>query len=182
MGPNSGPPASTARYLDYNQGFTNLAFFPVTFSAGLGSRAEVFGSLRTVTRIDRDIRPLFVPSNVENGGVLNGYPFVRESWTGNDLGDFIVGAKINLASQLRNAPVAFAVRTMFKLPTADADTGAGTGQLDYMLDGVFSGKAGDGELRLCRHGVARRPRRGPPLRQSALGSRSGLRRAQQVPG
>ena len=79
--------------LDYNQGFTNLAFFPVTFSAGVGHRTEVFGSLRTVTRIDRDIRPLFVPSNVENGGVLNGYPFVREPWTGNDLGDLIVGGK-----------------------------------------------------------------------------------------
>ena len=132
--------------LDYNQGFTNLAFFPVTFSAGVGRRTEVFGSLRTVTRIDRDIRPLFVPGNLENGGVLNGYPFVREPWTGNDMGDFIVGAKINLASQLRNAPVAFAVRTMFKLPTADAETGAGTGELDYMLDGIFSGKAGGVEL------------------------------------
>jgi hypothetical protein len=30
--------------LDYNQGFTNLAFFPVTFSPALGPRVEVFGS------------------------------------------------------------------------------------------------------------------------------------------
>ena len=132
--------------LDYNQGFTNLAFFPVTFSAGLGPRVEVFGSLRTVTRIDRDIRPLFVPSNRENGGVLNGYPFVREPWTGNDLGDLIVGGKYNFASQTRGAPTAFAVRGLLKLPTADADTGAGTGEVDYMLDGVVSRVAGQVEL------------------------------------
>ena len=90
--------------LDYNQGFTNLAFFPVTFSAGLGSRAEVFGSLRTVTRIDRDIRPLFVPGNLENGGVLNGYPFVREPWTGNDMGDLIVGGKYQLRVAIPRHP------------------------------------------------------------------------------
>jgi outer membrane protein OmpA-like peptidoglycan-associated protein len=99
-----------------------------------------------VTRIDRDIRPLFVQSNRENGGVLNGYPFVREPWTGNDLGDLIVGGKYNFASQTRGAPTAFAVRGLLKLPTADADTGAGTGEVDYMLDGVVSRVAGQVEL------------------------------------
>src|SRR5688572_463564 len=132
--------------LDYNQGFTNLAFFPVTFSAGLGSRLEVFGSLRTVTRIDRDLRPLFVPSNRENGGVLNGYPFVQEPWTGNDAGDLFLGGKVNLLSQTRSAPVAFAIRGMVKVPTADPDTGAGTGELDYLLDGVLSRETGGVEF------------------------------------
>ena len=135
-----------------------------------------------MTRIDRDIRPLFVPTNVENGGVLNGYPFVREPWTGNDMGDLIVGGKVNLASQLRNAPVAFAVRTMFKLPTADAETGAGTGELDYILDGIFSGVSRRGQaLRLCRLAWRGDPDDGPSLRQFALGNRSGLRRARQLP-
>jgi outer membrane protein OmpA-like peptidoglycan-associated protein len=132
--------------LDFNQGFTNLSYFPATFSAGLGSRVEAFGSLRTVTRIDRDLRPLFIPGNRENGGVLNGYPFVTEPWTGNDLGDLLVGGKVNLLSQTRDAAGAFAIRGILKIPTADSDTGAGTGELDYLLDAIFSREAGGVEL------------------------------------
>ena len=52
----------------------------------------------------------------------------------------------NFASQIRGAPTAFAVRGLLKLPTADADTGAGTGKVDYMLDGIVSGVAGGVEL------------------------------------
>src|SRR5262245_2330840 len=47
--------------LDYNQGFTNVSFWPITGSVGIGDRIEAFGSIRVVTQIDRDTRPLFFP-------------------------------------------------------------------------------------------------------------------------
>jgi len=124
--------------VDYNQGFTDVSFFPVTAAVGIGSRVEVFGNLRAVNRIDRDMRPLFRTTDSASGGVINGYPFVREQWSGNDIGDLYIGGKFNLLSESRQAPVALAVRATFKLPTADADTGAGTGELDSFFDAVLS--------------------------------------------
>src|SRR3954451_1650952 len=47
---------------DYNQGFTDVSNWPVTFAFGLGDRAEVFGALTVLRRIDRDVRPIFIPS------------------------------------------------------------------------------------------------------------------------
>src|SRR5581483_2174789 len=38
--------------LNYKQGFTNVADFPITFGVGIANRAEVFGSFKAVTRID----------------------------------------------------------------------------------------------------------------------------------
>ena len=35
---------------NYKQGDTNVTFHPATFAIGAGSRTEIFGSLRTVTR------------------------------------------------------------------------------------------------------------------------------------
>jgi len=124
--------------LDFNQGFTNLSYYPVTLGVGLGSRVEAFGALRAVTRIDRDRRPLFTPVTAENGGVLNDYPFVRDTWSGNKFGDFFVGAKINLLSEQRLEPFAMALRATVKLPTSDADGGAGTGEFDYFGDLIVS--------------------------------------------
>ena len=49
--------------------FTNVADFPLTFAVGLSNRVELFGSFKAVTRIDRDLRPLFT-SNTDVGGVL----------------------------------------------------------------------------------------------------------------
>ena len=39
---------------NYDPGFTNTVSYPVTFGVGLGGRAEFFGSVRFITRIDRD--------------------------------------------------------------------------------------------------------------------------------
>src|SRR5690242_10418248 len=47
---------------DDNQGFTDVSNWPVTFGVGLKDRAEIFGSWVLVSRIDRDIRPLFINS------------------------------------------------------------------------------------------------------------------------
>ena len=76
---------------DHNQGFTDVVNWPLTFAFGVGDRAEVFGALQVLRRIDRDVRPLFVPSQPEAGGVVNDYPFVRQGWSGNQLGDFWLG-------------------------------------------------------------------------------------------
>src|SRR5688572_32231828 len=48
---------------DYEQGFTDASRFPVTFGVGIGDRVELFGTVTTVTRIDRDLRPLFVSTS-----------------------------------------------------------------------------------------------------------------------
>ena len=53
---------------DDNQGFTDVSNWPLTFGYGLGDRAELFGSWVLVSRIDRDIRPLFLSSIPRAGG------------------------------------------------------------------------------------------------------------------
>ncbi len=132
---------------DDNQGFTDVSNWPVTFGVGLRDRAELFGSFVVVTRIDRDVRPLFLASasassqlaaNRQAGGFVPQNPLAREGWSGNKVGDFWVGAKINLASQWRQKPAAFAIRGMVKLPTGDKDGGAGTGKADVALDAIVS--------------------------------------------
>ena len=57
---------------DYNEGFTDVSNFPVTFGVGLGDRAELFGAWHVVRRIDRDVRPIFTPT--AGGGQANDYP------------------------------------------------------------------------------------------------------------
>jgi outer membrane protein OmpA-like peptidoglycan-associated protein len=124
---------------DYNQGFTDVSNFPVTFGFGLADRAEIFGAWDVVRRVDRDLRPIFIPSQQQFGGLENEYPFVRQGWSDNQLGDFWVGAKFNLMSQWRQQPNAFALRGMLKLPTAkDDEEGVGTGKLDFAVDAILS--------------------------------------------
>ena len=123
---------------DYNQGFTDISNWPITIGVGLGDRAEVFGALDVVRRIDRDVRPLFT-SDPQAGGLVNEYPFVRDGWSGNQIGDLWLGAKVNLSSQWRQQPAAFALRGLIKVPTAnDDDEGVGTGKLDFAIDAIVS--------------------------------------------
>jgi outer membrane protein OmpA-like peptidoglycan-associated protein len=123
---------------DYEQGFTDVSRWPVTFGFGVRDRVELFGNFTAVTRIDRDLRPLFDPLLPEFGGVVNEYPFVNTGWTGNHVGDLWLGAKFNLTSQHRQQPVAFAIRGMVKLPTASDDDGIGTGRADFAADANIS--------------------------------------------
>ena len=124
---------------DYNQGFTDATDFPVTFGVGVGDRAEVFGAWSIVRRIDRDSRPIFLPGQDQPGGLVNEYPFVRQGWSDNQLGDLWLGAKVNLLSEYRQNPAAFGLRGMLKLPTAkDDEEGVGTGKLDFVVDAVVS--------------------------------------------
>jgi outer membrane protein OmpA-like peptidoglycan-associated protein len=124
---------------DHNQGFTDVSDWPITFGVGLGDRAEIFGSWSLVRRIDRDRRPLFSPTDAESGGLVNEYPFVSDGWSGNQLGDLWLGAKVNLSSQWRQQAAAFALRGMIKVPTAkDDEEGVGTGKMDFTLDAIVS--------------------------------------------
>ena len=100
---------------------------------------ELFGSWTLVRRIDRDVRPLFRPTNTHAGGLVNEYPFVSGGWSGNQLGDLWLGGKFNLMSEWQQKPVALAVRGMVKLPTAkDDEEGVGTGKTDFLFDFIAS--------------------------------------------
>jgi outer membrane protein OmpA-like peptidoglycan-associated protein len=131
---------------DDNQGFTDVSNWPVTFAVGVRDRAELFGSLVVVNRIDRDVRPLFLASasspqvgaNRHAGGFVPQNPLARAAWSGNNAGDLWVGAKINLASQWRQQPAALALRAMVKAPTGDASSGASTGKADFAVDAIAS--------------------------------------------
>lgn len=126
---------------DDGQGFSDISSFPLTFAYGLGGRAEVFGALHLINRIDRDTRPLFFTSTPDGteagtgGGIVPNAPLVRSEWTGSKLGDLWVGGKVNL---LPNAPAALAVRGAVKLPIGDEDSGVSSGATDFQLDAIVS--------------------------------------------
>jgi outer membrane protein OmpA-like peptidoglycan-associated protein len=124
---------------DHQQGYTDVSNWPVTVGYGLKDRVELFGAWTLVRRIDRDLRPIFRPTNSQVGGLVNEYPFVSGGWSGNQLGDLWVGGKVNLVSEWQQKPMAFAVRGLVKLPTAkDDEEGVGTGKADFAFDAIAS--------------------------------------------
>ena len=125
------------RGTNYIEGYTNVGDFAGTFGIGVKNRAEIFGSFIVDTRIDRDSVPLFV-NDPSYGGVVWRYPRVNQPWTGDNVGDFYLGAKINLWSEADQKPVAMAIRGIVKLPTADSSKGIGTGKTDFLLDYIIS--------------------------------------------
>jgi outer membrane protein OmpA-like peptidoglycan-associated protein len=125
------------RGTNYIQGYTNVGDFAGTFAYGIKGRAEIFGSFLVDTRIDRDVRPLFV-NDATYGGFVDRYPLVNTSWTGDNLGDLYLGAKVNLLSESQRKPAALAVRGLVKLPTAKKDVGNGTGKADFLVDLIVS--------------------------------------------
>src|SRR5438477_7025793 len=129
------------RGTNWIQGYTNVGDFAGTFGVGIKDRAEIFGSLLVDTRIDRDTYPLFIPTQPDFGGIIDRYPRVNQHWTGDHIGDFYLGAKINLLSESRQQPVAFALRGMVKVPTGDKDVGTSTGKPDFSIDAILSKEA-----------------------------------------
>jgi outer membrane protein OmpA-like peptidoglycan-associated protein len=121
--------------VDFEQGFTDVSVWPITFAVGLADRAELFASVGSVVRIARRVRPLFL-DGTQGGGLVNEYPRVNDGWSGNQFGDIRVGAKINLLSQHRNDGAAFALRGIVKLPTAQDEVG--TGSADFQVDAIVS--------------------------------------------
>ena len=93
--------------------------------------------MHAVTRIDRDMRPIFLPGS-EAGGPDNEYPLVKQPWSGSTFGDLYVGGKVNLLSQAKDAPLAMALKAMVKLPTGSADKGTSSGQADFFVDYIVS--------------------------------------------
>ena len=128
------------RGTNWIQGYTNVGDFAGTFAFGIKDRAEIFGSFIVDTRIDRDIRPLFV-NDSSFGGIIDRYPGVKQGWTGDNVGDFYLGAKINLWSEYRQNPAAIALRVMAKLPTGNKDVGVSTGKADGSFDLIISKEA-----------------------------------------
>jgi outer membrane protein OmpA-like peptidoglycan-associated protein len=128
------------RGTNWQQGYTNVADFAGTFGYGLSDRAEIFGAFLVDTRIDRDTYPLFF-NDTSIGGVIDRYPRVNQHWSGDNLGDLYLGAKINLWSEFRQNPAAIAFRGMIKAPTAKKDVGTGTGKTDVLLDFIVSKEA-----------------------------------------
>src|SRR5262249_49876208 len=58
------------RGTNWIQGYSNVADFAGSFAFSVRDRAEIFGSFIVDTRIDRDIRPIFVTANTTSGGVI----------------------------------------------------------------------------------------------------------------
>jgi outer membrane protein OmpA-like peptidoglycan-associated protein len=129
------------RGTNWVQGYTNVGDFAGTFGIGIKDRAEIFGSFLFDTRIDRDVRPLFIVNNSTFGGVIDRYPRVNQYWTGDNVGDFYLGAKWNLWSEYQQKPVALALRGIVKLPTGKKDVGNGTGKTDFSIDAIVSKEA-----------------------------------------
>ncbi len=130
------------RGTNYIQGYTNVGDFAGTFAVGIANRAEVFGSFLFDTRIDRDVRPLFGNGDPSFSGVVDRYPFATQGWSGDHIGDFYVGAKVNLLSEADQKPAALAIRGMVKLPTGDKTAGTTTGKADGSVDLIVSKEAG----------------------------------------
>ncbi len=125
------------RGTNYIQGFSNVSDVAGTFAVGIKDRTEIFGSFLVDTRIDRDLRPLFI-DNRDVGGIVDRAPRVHQGWTGDNVGDFYLGAKFNLWSEFRQQPAALAFRGMVKLPTGDSDVGVSTGKADFRFDFIGS--------------------------------------------
>ena len=124
---------------DRRQGLTDIAQFGVTGAAALGNRVELFGSWRAV-RIDRDVRPFFVTSDRQYGGVANEYPYMRRGWSKDLGGPAIVGGKVSLISQSRGDVMSLAPRVMVKFPTGS--TWASTNDVDGYFDLIASREFG----------------------------------------
>ena len=140
------------RGTNYKQGYTNVGDFAGTVAVGIKDRAEVFTSFLFDTRIDRDVRPIFVPSNTEIGSFVDRHPRVNQVWTGDSIGDWFVGGKYNIRSERLQHPVALAVRGVLKLPTGDDEVGASTGKTDFFVDFIGSKivRRGRGSVGVCR--------------------------------
>jgi len=127
---------------DRQEGITDLEHNPATFAVGIADRFELFGSFRVLTRVDRDARPLFDPSNPDLGGPALEVPLANDYYSGNKVGDLMLGGKLNILSESNLSPVAFAIRGLVKIPTGDEDVGNTTGKLDGAFDVIVSKNLG----------------------------------------
>ena len=131
---------------DREQGFTAINSYAGTFAYGLRDRVEIFGSVRFLTRLDRDLRPLFDAGQPRFGGLVNGYPLVTEPFSGNNFGEIVVGGKVSVMSEGRMSPASLAVRGFVTLPSGSKDAGTTSGQVNGEVDLVLSKLIGNAEV------------------------------------
>ena len=95
------------RGTNYIQGYTNVGDFAGTFGVRhQGPRGDLRVDSSFDTRIDRDVRPLFV-ADPTFGGFVDRYPARQHAaWTGDNFGDFYLGAKVNFWSEAKQKPAA----------------------------------------------------------------------------
>jgi len=124
---------------DRRQGLTDVNQIGLTGAFALGDRVEVFGSWRTI-RLDRDVRPTFIPTEPVFGGVSQEYPYLRRGWSKTLGGPVIVGGKFNLVSQSRGDAVSLAPRVMVKFPSGSswASTNDWDGHVDLIVSREFA--------------------------------------------
>ncbi len=143
--PSGGWSASGQKInIDRQEGITDISHFLATAAYGVNDRVELFGSFRAITRIDRDVKPIFTQSDF--GGPAHQFPLVTDQFTGNQIGDLFLGGKVNLTSEARQNGAALAVRGVLKVPTGDDDIGTTTGKADGMVDVIVSKNLGVVEL------------------------------------
>ena len=143
--PSGGWSASAQKInFDRQEGITDISHYLATVAYGVNDRVELFGSFRAVTRIDRDVKPIFTASGF--GGPAHQFPLVTDQFSGNQIGDLFVGGKVNLASEATQKRAAVAIRGVLKVPTGDESIGTTTGKADGMVDVVVSKDLGLVEL------------------------------------
>ena len=126
------------RGTNYIQGFTNVGDFAGTFARRhqgprrkcLAPSCSTLASIAICARSSSSIRPV--------GGIVDRYPRVNQGWTGDNVGDLYLGAKVNLASEYHQKPVSMAVRGILKVPTGKDDVGTSTGKTDFLVDFIAS--------------------------------------------
>ena len=131
---------------DRQEGITDIQHYLGTFAYGIADRVELFGSFRFITRIDRDARPIFSSTPTATGGPTHEFPLVTSQFTNSQVGDVVLGGKINLLTEANLSPVAVAIRGLVKLPTGDTDAGTSTGRTDGAVDLIVSKDFGSLEL------------------------------------
>ncbi|MEE3203285.1 MAG: OmpA family protein [Acidobacteriota bacterium] len=151
---------------NYEQGFTAVQSVAGSFAVGIGERAEFFGSIGVLTRIDRDLRPLFQSGQANVGGAVVDYPLANSAFSGNKFGDVVVGIKANVLSERQQAPLALAVRGWVKLPTGDKKAGTTSGELDGAVGLVMSKALGGAEVAIHSDFVLRKDTAGIELPNS----------------
>tara|TARA_B100000029_G_scaffold233157_1_gene230481 strand:+ start:2836 stop:4584 length:1749 start_codon:yes stop_codon:yes gene_type:complete len=151
---------------NYEQGFSAVQTVAGSFAVGVGERAEIFGSIGVLTRIDRDLRPLFQSGQSNVGGAVVDYPLANSAFSGNKFGDVVIGVKTNLLSERKQSPLALAVRGWLKLPTGDKKSGTTTGELDGAVGLVMSKAVNNAEIAIHSDFVLRKDPAGIELPNS----------------
>ncbi len=139
--------------VDRTEQFATITQVAGSIAVGIADRVEVFGSIRPRTRIDALAlqRQLTPDERVRLGrGFPMDYPFIGAA-SRSGMGDLFAGAKVKLRSESPGLPLAFALRSIVKLPGAmemhsvanqlpfaSMVESLGTGRADVMADAVVS--------------------------------------------